>query len=253
MGPLRGLRAAAGFLTRIPVGEVASDDMGPAINWFPFVGALIGAVAGCVFVVLSKVVPVSVAAVVALSVEWLITGAFHLDGLADMADGFGGGWNVEQRLEIMKDSRHGTYGVVSLVAVMSMQILALGTLGPAQGFVGIIAANTLGRMAAVVVMMLMRPARVDGLGVSYRTGLSTTGALIGVGFGAIIVAGLSGWWSLAFAAAAVTSAGAVAWLSHRKIGGIAGDVLGAIEQIAATAVLVVASGAAAHASWPWWT
>jgi adenosylcobinamide-GDP ribazoletransferase len=250
---LRGLRAAAGFLTRVPVGEVSSDDMGAAINWFPFVGSLIGAAAGGVFVALSHVVPISVAAVVALSVEWLVTGAFHLDGLADMADGFGGGWNVEQRLEIMKDSRHGTYGVVSLVAVMSTQILSLGTLGPAQGFVGLIAANTLGRMAAVVVMMVMRPARTDGLGVNYRTGLSTRGALAGIGFGVAIVAFLAGWWALALAGAAGVGAAAVAWLSHRKIGGMAGDVLGAIEQIAAAAVLVVASGATAHSQWTWWT
>ncbi len=249
---LRGLRAAAGFLTRVPVGQVASDDMGAAISWFPFVGLLIGAVTGGVFVALSHVVPVTVAAVVALSVEWLITGAFHLDGLADMADGFGGGWNTEQRLEIMKDSRHGTYGVVTLVAVMSMQILALGTLAPAQGFVALIAANALGRMAAVAVMMVMRPARTDGLGVNYRTGLSRPGALAGIGYGAVIVMCLAGTWAFAFVGAAVVGAAAVGWLAHRKIGGMAGDVLGAIQQIAAAAVLVVASGAAAHSAWPWW-
>src|SRR5882672_8254238 len=122
-----GLRAAITFLTRVPVGG-CHDDIATAPPRFPFVGALVGALVGLVFVGAGHLVAPALAAVLALVAGALVTGAFHHDGLADTADAFGGGWNPEQRLEILQDSRHGTYGVMALVFVVVVQVAALATL-----------------------------------------------------------------------------------------------------------------------------
>ena len=242
----RSLRAAVGFLTRVPMGTVDGSSMGGAIAWFPFVGVLIGALAGGVYAGAFWLTSPLVAASLAISAEALTTGAFHHDGLADMADGFGGGWTVERRLEIMKDSRHGTYGVVSLILVLVIQVASLGSLTARQGFAALIAANCLGRIGAVAVMVFMRPARADGLGVEYREGLRVGVVALGGLAGLAIVVTIVGASTAVLVIAALVGALAVALLAHRKIGGMAGDVLGAVEQIAATCVLVAASALAQH-------
>src|SRR5258706_6058489 len=159
---MRGLRAAITFLTRVPVGDCDAD-IATAPPWFPFVGALVGALVGVVFVGTWHLVAPAVAAVLAVAVGALVTGAFHHDGLADTADAFGGGWSPAQRLEIMKDSRHGTYGVITIVLVVVAQVTALATLGPAQGFAALVAAHTLRRAGAVALMLSFAVARPHGL------------------------------------------------------------------------------------------
>ena len=111
--------------------------------------------------------PTSVAAAVGVLVGVLVTGAFHEDGLADTADAFAGGWTVERRFEILKDPRHGTYGVAALCGSIVLRVVAVATLGPAAAFAGLVAAHTLGRGAAVAAMGAVPVARPDGLGADY--------------------------------------------------------------------------------------
>lgn len=234
-------RAAVGFLTRVPMGKIEAQEMPGAVAWFPIVGLLLGGIAGAVFLGAAKLATPTVAAALAITIDALLTGGFHHDGLADMADGFGGGWTVEQRLEIMKDSRHGTYGVMSLVLVLVLQVSALAALSPHDGLVALIAGASLGRGAAVILLLTMKPARTTGLGVDYQAGVSRVRvaiALVIVGLLTIWMAGLAGLW---FIVVAAVGGGAVALLSHRKIHGMAGDVLGAAQQIAFTCVLVAAN------------
>jgi adenosylcobinamide-GDP ribazoletransferase len=247
-----GLRAALTFLTRVPVGD-CHDDIATAPPWFSFVGALVGALVGLVFVGAGHLVAPALAAVLALAAGALVTGAFHHDGLADTADAFGGGWNPEQRLEILRDSRHGTYGVMALVLVVVVQVTALATVGPAQGFAALVAAHALGRAGAVVLMLSLPVARPGGLGADYTERLRRAPAIAGIVVGALIATIAMGWWVVPAVAVVAVTTLAVGVLARRKIGGIVGDVLGAAEQVGESAVLIVAAAIThRHGIWPWW-
>jgi adenosylcobinamide-GDP ribazoletransferase len=250
--PVRGLRVAASFLTRVPLHRDGEIDLAGSTPWFPVVGVLIGLAGGGVFALASEVLTPAVSAALALVVTALITGAFHQDGLADIAAAFGGGWDREQRLAILKDSRHGTYGVMALVLSTAIQLSALASMTAAWGLAALVAAHTLARSAVLVVLLTARPARPEGLGTDYATGLRrgvvVVGAAVGVGVTALV---LGPWAALAVAAVTVTSI-SVAVLAQRKIGGISGDVLGAIEQVAEGAVLVVVAGVAHAGHLPGW-
>ncbi|MEM7323700.1 MAG: adenosylcobinamide-GDP ribazoletransferase, partial [Actinomycetota bacterium] len=152
-----GLRAAIGFLTRVPVGAPRVV-MGHAAPWFPFVGLLIGLAQGGLYLGLRELLPPLPSAVVAVAAAALVTGAFHHDGLADMADAFGGGWTVEQRLTIMKDSRLGTYGTSALILAFATEISALSALDPMDGLIALVVAHTLSRSTAVLMMRHAPPA-----------------------------------------------------------------------------------------------
>lgn len=267
---MAGLRIAVAFLTRVPVGR-AGDDVRRAVPWFPVAGALVGIAVGGAYAGLAALVPATVAAAVAVALGLLITGAFHEDGLADVADAFGGGWTLEDRLRILKDSRHGTYGVAAMCSSIGLRILALATLGPAAGFAGMVAAHAVARASAVATMVLAPLAKTDGLGATVaettgaaeagkaavlRTGDATpprgvagprlVGAAVGLGIGVLAI----GWWMAVVAVLALTGTGAVVWLAVRKIGGVSGDVLGTVEQVVECLAVVAVSGLAArHALW----
>ena len=246
-----GLGAAVQFLTRIPV-RSAPDDLAAAVVWFPVVGALIGAAVGGVAAGLGEIVPTAVAAAVAVLFGVAVTGAFHEDGLADTADALAGGWTRERRLEILADPRHGSYGVAALCGSIVLRVVAVAALAPAAAFAGLVAAHALGRGAAVVAMGVVPLAKPDGLGAGYARSVTTRRAAA-AGIVALGIAALaSGWWAGPLAVAAVAAAALVAFFAWRTIGGITGDVLGAIEQLAECAVLVVVTGLASHHR-IWWT
>jgi adenosylcobinamide-GDP ribazoletransferase len=246
-----GFLGAVQFLTRVPIRLSAPVDHANAVPWFPAVGALIGLIVGGTAAGLAEVVPAAVAAACAVVVGLLVTGAFHEDGLADVADAFGGGWTVEQRLEIIKDSRHGTYGVTALIASIVVRVAAATSIaGSAALVVSFLAAHTLGRASAVGAMMSAPPAVATGLGVDAARSLRTGPAVVGIASAVGITAVATGWWTLPFVAAALLGGSAVVALAIRKIGGVAGDVLGAVEQVVECLVMVVASGLAArHGLW----
>lgn len=246
----RNFLAATQFLTRVPIRLRTAPDLAAAVAWFPVVGALIGAAVGLVAAGLMEVVPVSVAAAVAIIVAMLITGAFHEDGLADTADALGG-MTPERRREILKDSRHGSYGVAAMCSTIVLRILCVASLGPATAFAGLVAAHTLGRGAAVAAMMTARPAPHEGLGADYTRTLSRRSAAQGVLAALALGALVSGWWLGPLALATAIGAAAVVRLAHRAFGGISGDLLGAVEQVGECLVLIVVSALAMHHQ-PWW-
>lgn len=239
------LRVAAGFLTRIPVGDVSQQgtaevDVARAVPWFPAVGLFIGALAGGTYVAASEFFVPLVSACLALGVTLLITGAFHHDGLADIADAFGGGWTVEQRLEILKDSRLGTYGTAALTMALITEVAAVSQLSPRDGFAALVVAHSLGRATALAAMLLA-PAAGDGMGAGYMSRVSPLAVLAGIVTGVIATALLSPIFPLVTIGAAAGAGVVVVALSLRKIGGINGDVLGAVHVLAALATLVVTS------------
>ncbi|MEX0847960.1 MAG: adenosylcobinamide-GDP ribazoletransferase [Ilumatobacteraceae bacterium] len=249
IGPLAALQ----FLTRVPIRLRRAPDMAGMVIWFPLAGAVIGLVVGGVGAGLWHLVPPLVAGAVAVTVGLLVTGAFHEDGLGDIADAFGGGYTVDRRLEILKDSRHGTYGVAAMCASIVVRIVSLGSLpGPASMFAAAVAAHVMARTVAVCLMAAAPLATHRGLGADYgqstTTRRATIAAAIGLGLTALVV----GWWVLPLVVAAIGAAGAVGVLAMRKIGGISGDVLGATEQVAECLCLVACTGLAARYGL-WWT
>ncbi len=245
-----GVLGALQFLTRIPVRLRAAPDLAASVPWFPVIGAAVGAAVGGVAVALGYLVPATVAAALAVMVGIMVTGAFHEDGLADTADAMGG-WTPERRREILEDSRHGSYGVAAMIGSILIRVLCVAALGPAAAFGGLVAAHTLGRGAAVAVMGMARPVPVHGLGADFMRTLSVRRAALGVA-GAIALSAIAvGWWVLPLALAAGVGAAVVALLAHRAFGGVSGDILGAVEQVAECLVLVVVSGLALRHS-IWW-
>jgi adenosylcobinamide-GDP ribazoletransferase len=247
---VNGLLGALQFLTRVPIRLSDQPELSRCVPWFPLVGALIGLAVGGAAAGLAELVPMTVAAAVAIVAGVLITGAFHEDGLADTADAFGGGWTREQRLQILGDPLHGSYGVAAMCSTIVVRILCVASLAPATAFAGLVAAHTIGRSAAVGAMATFPLATTDGLGAGYATGLSRRRAVVGILSGVAFAALVTGWWVGPLAAAGVVAAVAVGVLARRKIGGITGDVLGAVEQVTECLVLAVVTALAArHPLW----
>ncbi|WP_423416266.1 adenosylcobinamide-GDP ribazoletransferase [Hyphomicrobium sp. B1] len=240
------------FLTRIQVKQIIpfpEDWLPRSAKYMPLVGALIGATVGLVMLAATVVFPTSVAVVIGLVASVLLTGALHEDGLADTVDAFGGGSNVERRLEIMKDSRIGTYGVLALIAVLALKGTSLAAIGPVAVIGALIAAYAGGRLAAVLALAFLPYAGGDNVKVSRTPVRMTRGELIvaivtGLTVGPFVmsIAAFLAATVVAFAAAAV-----IAILAQRKIGGYTGDVLGAVEQVYETAFLAVAAAVIAGA------
>lgn len=239
------LRLALILLTRIPIPPLRADGDGDALGravWaYPVVGALVGALGGGVLVASACLgIPDPVAVLLGLAATVVITGAFHEDGLADFCDGVGGGATPERRLEIMRDSRIGTYGALALVLSIALRAAALLALAPSWTTVAIwAAAGALGRASVALVLARLPPARSDGLGTVARS--PPFPALAGAWIFAIaLTAGLLSWPGLWLVPAAVASGLVIAGLARRFLKGYTGDALGASAQLGEISVLVVA-------------
>ena len=240
---LDDLRTAVTFLTRLPIPHPESAplaDFARAQRVFPLVGAAIGAAIGLVCLGMRVIgVPDLAAAALALGAGTLLTGALHEDGLADVADGFGGGRDRGAKLEIMRDSRLGTYGALILMVSFVAKISAVAALPDAAIVQCLIAAHALARAVLPAMSNNLPYARADGLAANAgRPDAATVGF---AGAFALVVTLLSLPWleALGAALAAAACAAGMAWLAQRQIGGVTGDVLGATEQVCETAVLVL--------------
>jgi adenosylcobinamide-GDP ribazoletransferase len=237
--------SAAGFLTRLPVpGWVgwAEDRMIRASRYFAAVGALVGFGGGLVWWLAGQIAPAAVAAGLALAAMLLLTGALHEDGLADCADGLGGGKTGAQALEIMRDSRVGSYGALALVFSVGLRWAALAALAPGSGVLALVLAGGIGRAAMVPATALASYARREGLGSSVAGG---AGALeVAAALGTALVLGVAGGWPglLALGLAMAVAGGFLRYMVHR-VGGYTGDGLGAMAQLGEIAVMVVLAGA----------
>jgi adenosylcobinamide-GDP ribazoletransferase len=245
LGLAAGFAAAIGFLTCIPAAVEAPEGRRLADEaWaFPLAGAGIGAVAAFVLLVAQLCgLGVWPAALLALLSGLALTGALHEDGLADTVDGLAGGHDRETKLTIMRDSRLGTFGGLALVLSVGLRAAALAQLGEAfYGGLALIAAHALSRALLPAIMRILPPARADGLAASAgRPGFANVIAalLIGVAITLAALGPLRGALAFSVAAAAVAAA---ATLARRQVSGITGDVLGACQQVAEIAILLVAA------------
>lgn len=233
---------AMAFLTRlpVPVGKASASRPLSDVAWaFPMVGLITGAVAGFALLLGFQLnLHPLVCGLLAIGASTVLTGALHEDGLADVADGFGGGRKVADKLRIMRDSQVGSYGVLALIFSVALRTGALaGMLTPTTAVLALIAAAALSRGLVAVVMSQMEMARTDGLGAGAGRP-SGEGAMVALGLGAVsafLLLGALGWIVLGVAIAA---AAAMAWIAKRQIGGQTGDVLGAVQQVSEAAALL---------------
>jgi adenosylcobinamide-GDP ribazoletransferase len=248
--PIAEILVALRFLTRLPLPFVRTLDLPPlaaAMRFFPVAGAVVGVIsAGLVLAANLVGLPPLLAAAIALAGGTMVTGALHEDGLADVADGFGGGNTFEQRLEIMRDSRIGTYGTIALSLTYLGRAAVYETLA---GHDPVVVVALLGSAAAfsrslvVDLLWATRPARSDGLSVfAGRPGKqSALFSLLSGGVGSFIAISLV--LSPVVAVIALAGGGvmlaAVRALAMRMIGGQTGDVCGAAQVLTELAMLAV--------------
>jgi len=243
----RDCAVAGTFLTRLPFplikGGAKKGRLAAAARAFPFIGVVVGAIAGAALMAAAALGlhPLACALIGLAAAAW-VTGALHEDGLADVADGLGGGDTVEKKLAIMRDSRIGAFGVLAVVFSVAIRAAVLGGVpGPGLAAAAMVAAAALSRGLLPVTMHLLKPVRKSGLGA--RAGAPDREGwikawLLGALIGFLL---LGPWGGLMALMAGAAAAGFAAWLCHRQIGGYTGDVLGAQQQAAEIAVLVAAA------------
>ena len=245
---------AVQFLTRIPVPGAMSGTMETykvalqaSVVYFPLVGVLIGISTATVFCATSYLWSPLVAAILAITFEALMTGAFHEDALADATDALGGGWTREQVLEILKDSRHGTYGVLALVLGVSLRVALISNLSWPIAWLAIPFSAGIGRWSILMMMRCLESitdrhtmARDVGAKPSVKTlfyGALYPMIVLGLLFAVCLLvpnegyATLPSWVALAIrlALAVIFSLLMTAYytrLVRRRVGGVTGDFLG---------------------------
>ncbi len=224
------------FYTRVPVGNIkgwSEEMLNKSTRYFPIMGWIVGSVGALVFWMLSGVLPLSVSLVLSMVATVLFTGAFHEDGFADFCDGFGGGYTPQRILEIMKDSRIGTYGTVGLLFMFVIKFLALSHIEAERIPVILIAGHAISRVFPVLLIYSSRYARLDASSKTKPVGKADS-------LYSFLFAIVTGLLALVFLSLdeMIISVAVLMLLTFffrkyitRKLGGYTGDVLGALQQL----------------------
>ncbi len=252
LGAARDLLACLRFFSRLPLPDLpfeqspcAMPDLPRLAGMVPIAGAVLSAI-GALALGLAHALglPPLVCAGLAVGTLVIVTGALHEDGLADVADGFGGGATRERKLEIMRDSRIGAFGAAALALSLFLRVVAVSALieqGLGAAAAGLILAGAASRAASLAPLALLSPARADGLGAG--AGRLVGGRALAAGMTTLIVAVPLGLGAVGFGRAmlalgmALAAALAITAIARRQIGGQTGDVAGAAQQLAEIACL----------------
>jgi adenosylcobinamide-GDP ribazoletransferase len=235
---LEYLFGAVRFFTRLPVPAWvghSAEMLNHSARYFTLVGLIVGLIGALVFALTSFFFPKTLAVLLAMAATILVTGAFHEDGWADMVDGFGGGWTRERTLEIMKDSRIGSYGAIALVLLLLAKFMALVELDMLLVAPALIAGHALSRLCATSVMHFLDYARDEGKAKPLATRISLGELAVAGFFGLIALVLLP---PLSVITGVLLAAAATAWLTRKfkhRLGGYTGDCLGATQQLAEVA------------------
>ena len=237
LNQFRLILTALAFLTRIPVPAwvgYADTQLNQSVRYFPLIGLLVGTLLAGVYSLSALLWPPGLALLVALAVGLMLTGAFHEDGLADFYDGVFGGLTVERRLEIMKDSRVGTYGVLALLAVLGLKFAALLSVPPVSVPLILVAGHGLSRVFAVSFIYTHDYARSSGgkvQVVAQGLSLPALGLALLIGVLPLLWLPINVLWLL------LPLLLLRLWLARTltsKLGGYTGDALGAAQQLSET-------------------
>ena len=240
--------AAIRFLTRLPAGRNSAfdaKDVARSTRWFPLVGGLLGGIYVATLWLLSRIFPPLVTAVLIVTIDAVLTGAMHFDGLADTADGFGGGRTRADVLRIMRDHAIGSYGAIALVLVIALKVATIATLADSRhAFSGILLAPVLGRWSAVILSSTesyARPPEDDGpnsVGSPTRF-VGRTELIIATVTAVTFAAAVGRWFGAAALLLVAVASICWGWRCRRRIGGVTGDTLGAGIEISECLVLLL--------------
>jgi adenosylcobinamide-GDP ribazoletransferase len=236
---VKSFLAATAFLTRIPVGNFAAfeaADVAHSSGWFPLIGVLLGLVYGGAAGLIKGHLPFAVVAVLLVLLDTLATGGLHIDGLADTADGFGGGRSREEILRIMRDHAIGSYGGGALTLLVALKVTAYAALLKQSNWIpALILIPALGRWSILLLTATLPYARESA---SVVDGMGTRSLAWGtVAMAAALIAARSGRaWIATAVVVAVTAA--FGFYCRRRIGGITGDTLGANLELSESAALL---------------
>jgi adenosylcobinamide-GDP ribazoletransferase len=238
---------ALGFFTRLPVPsftDFQEADLNHSVKYFPLIGVIVGLVGAASFILSAQFFPQTVAVLISMASTIYLTGAFHEDGLADSADGLGGGWDKERILTIMQDSRLGTYGAVALFLMLFAKFQSLnamhGILIPAT----LVCAHALSRLSAVWIIRTLSYVKFDGKAKPLATEMESIDFVLAHVFGLLPFIGILAFMALNhYTPRLITELllmtlipMLLSWLWWRNkikhwIAGYTGDTLGAMQQI----------------------
>jgi len=231
---------ALGFLTVIPVpahGMLGVGELGIAAIWFSLIGVILGYLVALVQVSLLRLFPPLVSATLSVAAWVCMTGGLHLDGLADSYDGLLSSASSERRLDIMKDPRLGTFGVVGLIFTILLKIVAMVYLSTWLTITVVPLAASLARW--LLLWVARQPmARAEGMGVAFQKGIKPIPMIVSavIPFGLAVLGGVRGAVALILGSLATF---AIFHLARRRLGGLTGDILGLTVETVELVVLLV--------------
>ena len=248
---MNGLRSALGFLTILPVAPRDAGGLAAARGWFPIVGLLLGVVLAAIDLLLHwgyplftdvyRPFPPLLSAAILVVALIALTRALHLDGFMDCCDALLGGFNRERRLEILRDSHVGAFAVTGVVSLLLIKVAAIMALPPSGRMWALLVFPCLSRWGMLLVLEVFPYARRQGIGTSFQPQGGRWQLLAGLAVAVIATVALTGLGGLALLAVATAVAlGLGAWAS-KLLGGVTGDVYGAVNETAEAAVLALAA------------
>ncbi len=248
------------FFTRLPIPRWVGFEpawLHHASRYFPLVGSVVAAITALVYLAALHLWPAPVAVLLSTAAGIYLTGAFHEDGFADMCDGFGGGMTRDRVMEIMKDSRIGTYGAVGAGLLVALKCALLSMMAPSAAIAALLLAHPLSRLAAASLIWKLRYARDEGKAKPLAQEMSS--AEFGIAAACVAVPalylGMLGYlsWMTIGASVLAAAAGAI-WLGAkcvRRIGGYTGDCLGAVQQVSEVMIYLCLLAAIGQGGWYW--
>jgi adenosylcobinamide-GDP ribazoletransferase len=238
-----GFFTALKFLTIFPLPErrgKAKEHMGQSLPYFPLVGLLLGAILFGINYGLSYILPQSITSVLLIIVLVIMTGAHHLDGLMDSFDGAVSGKSREKRLGIMADSHVGAFGIVAVILLLLLKYASLSALSGGQVAV-LMLMPMLSRWMMVSAISMFPYARSSGLGLAFKQGATWQRLAVATAVSLVVTVLLMGWWGLALIAVLWLIVFGIASYFNSRLGGLTGDVYGALNEISEVLVLILST------------
>ena len=246
---MSGLQSAIGFLTILPIASRCSaEDLAAARTWFPLVGLLLGAMLAGADLLMNEPFPLLLASALLTVALALMTRALHLDGFMDTCDALFGGFERERRLEILRDPHVGAFAVVGVISLLLIKFAAIAALPQMNRTAILILFPCLSRWGMLLVMELFPYVRSKGLGTMFFGTRGKWPMIGGLGItlsAAIVLAGIPGVVLFAIASCIAWAVGS--WAA-RLLGGLTGDIYGAVNEVLEASVLILAAVLSANSS-----
>jgi len=240
-GVLAQLRLAASFLTIVPVGPALADNaiVAASFRWFPLIGFAIGATLAVEDSLLLRLFPATLRSAVVILSLVILTGAVHLDALADTADALGAGRNRQRALEILRDSRIGTFGAAAVFLSLVLKILALSALSERYRLVALFVAPGLSRWSMVAVAAGLEYLRSEGGAGATLLERDSRSLFVASTVAATLLLVTLSLKAMVAAAVAIVLVLGARWFYQRWLGGVTGDLIGACGEVVEIGVLLV--------------